>query len=361
MSALSTRRHALWSLAALALSLLLTNTAALAGSNDKKSGAPPTTSSKNYDLYRTGSALDALPPKPATSMLVLMGGGTDVDEAFRQMIAKARGNNPAQKVDVVVVRTSGADGYNPSLYAMDGVDSVESLVIKTRVGAEDTEVNRIVAAADVLFIAGGDQSTYISLWKGTALDRTLQALATAKVPLGGTSAGLAVLGRVDYTGATGSITSATALANPYDRTLTLDDGFLNALPWMGGTITDSHLVARDRMGRLITFMARMIQDGLTTLATTRGIGLDEETALVVDNGLATVVGNPDGQGGTTGTAYFLKPTLAPTVIAAKKPLTFRTIQIERRRAGGQYDLVNWPAITPTFTSAEAGVLMPSPY
>lgn len=361
MSPTIPRRHLLLQAAALGLALLL-QTPALAGSNDKKTGSPPTYASKNYDLYRTGSELDAQPARPSTSMLVMMGGGTDVDAAFQAMIDKARGSNPAQKVDVVVIRTSGADGYNPYLYAMSGVDSVESLVIKTRAGAEDPEVNRIVAAADVLFIAGGDQSTYIKLWKGTALDRTLQTLATNKVPVGGTSAGLAVLGQIDYTGENGSITSDQALANPYDRTLTLDNGFLNALPWTSGTITDSHLVTRDRMGRLIAFMGRMVQDFGVPVAAVRGIGLDEETALVVDNGVGTVVGNPTASGGQTGTAYFLRALVGAKLTVKAKTALEATVQVLKLVAGQAYDIAGWPAFNgaPAIT-ASGGQLLPSPY
>ncbi len=113
--------------------------------------------------------------------------GRGVDEAFHQMIAKA-GGTAGSKVDAVVIRTSGADGYNDYLFEMVGVDSVESLVIKTREAANSPRVNAIVAGADLLFIAGGDQSTYIKLWKGTALDETLKGLRERKVPFGGTSA-----------------------------------------------------------------------------------------------------------------------------------------------------------------------------
>ncbi len=336
------------------------STPAYAGGDAKKAGAPPTFASKNYDLYRSGSAVDALPAAPATPMLVLMGGGTDVDDAFRAMIAKARGAGSA-KVDVVVIRVSGADGYNDSLYAMDGVDSVESVVIKTRDGANDPAVNKIVAAADVLFIAGGDQWDYINLWTGTQLDTTLRGLAAKNVPLGGTSAGLAVLGQFDYSAQNGTITSTEAMGNPYDRKLTLDAGFLNALPFMAGVITDSHLVTRDRMGRLVSFLARLIKDGSVGFADARGIGVDEETAVVVDNGIATVMGNDNGAGGRTGNAYFLKPTIAPLIVKAKTPLTFRSVGVEKRVAGGVYDLRTWPIVSPGYLSVEAGQLTPSPY
>lgn len=336
------------------------NLPAHAGGSDAKGGTAPTFASKNYDLYRSGSAADALPAAPAASMLVLMGGGTDVDDAFRAMIAKAKGAGSA-KVDVVVIRVSGADGYNESLYAMDGVDSVESLVIKTREGANDAAVNIIVAAADVLFIAGGNQWDYVNLWKGSLLDTTLRGLASKRVPIGGTSAGLAVLGQFDYSAQYGTVTSTEAMANPYDRKLTLDAGFLNALPYMSGVITDSHLVTRDRMGRLVSFLARMIKDGSVGFEQARGIGVDEQTAVVVDGGIATVMGNDDGAGGRTGKAYFLKPTIAPLIVKARTALTFRSIGVEKRLAGGVYDLRSWPVVSPSYLSVEAGQLTPAPY
>ncbi|MBB5205607.1 cyanophycinase [Inhella inkyongensis] len=326
-----------------------------AASNGAASGAAATTSNKNYDYYLSGSAGDATPPAATSPMWVLMGGGNDVDSAFQAMIAKA-GGSATQKVDVVVIRTSGADGYNPYLLAMPGVDSVESFVIKNRTGADDPALNAIVAKADVLFIAGGDQSTYIKLWKGSRLDSTLKALRDRRVPFGGTSAGLAVLGDVDYSALNGSITSAQALSNPYDRTLTLDTGFIVGLSGLDGTLMDSHLVARDRMGRLATFLARMIQDGLMPLGRARGIGVDEGTAVVVDNRIARVHGSSH--------AYFVLPTLAPTTVQAKKPLAFSSLRVEKLSASsGSFDLGNWSSgtlqISPYFLSASGGSLTSS--
>jgi cyanophycinase len=346
-------------LLALALGAAALVSPAHAGGTDAKTGNAATYASKDYDLYRSGSDLDVKPPAATTPMLVLMGGGTDVDDAFRAMINKARGCSGISctaKVDVVIVRASGADGYNASLMAMEGVDSVESLVIKTSAGANDPFVNKVVATADVLFIAGGDQWNYIKLWKGSTLDSTLQALSAKNVPMGGTSAGLAVLGQYDYSGQNGSITSAEAMSNPFDRKLTLDGGFLNDLPQMRGVITDSHLATRDRMGRLMTFLAR--QSSGTTLL--RGIGVDEQTAVVVDDGIATVLGNPNGSGGLTGQAYFLQPSILPTTLKAKTPLTFRGVSVQKLRPlGGSFNLKTWAMFTPYQLSVETGVLTSS--
>lgn len=356
------RGHLLRSLAlCLGLALGLQG-AALAAGTEGKATTKPTTSTKLYDYYLTGNAADAQPARPATPLLVLMGGGLDVDSAFKAMVNKAAAGGG--KVDVVVVRATGADGYNDYLYnqiytapsELNPIDSVETLVIKSRAGADDAWVNATVAKADVLFIAGGDQWDYINLWKGSQLDTTLQALKARNVPIGGTSAGLAVLGDVDFSAQNGTITSDQALANPYDRRETLDSGFITGLKGLARTIADPHLVTRDRMGRLVSFLARMVKDnGWTgTPGNARGIGLDENTALVVEDGVATV------QGG--GTAYFLKPSIAPALIQDKKPLTFRNVLVTRARAGASFDLLNWVGLAGTTNydiSAESGVLMGS--
>jgi cyanophycinase len=322
----------------LALTAGVLSAPAYAAGGGAATGAKATTSNKNYDYYLTGSAADATPAAPATPMLVLMGGGVDVDDAFKAMIAKAGGSS-THKIDVVIVRASGADGYNPYLYAMEGVDSVESLVVKTRAGADDPTVNAIVAKADVLFIAGGDQWNYINLWKGSQLDATLKSLSARNVPFGGTSAGLAVLGAVDYSAQYGTITSAEALDNPYNRRLTLDTGFLNALPYLSGTIADPHLVTRDRMGRLLTFVARMIKDGQASLGAARAIGVDEQTALVVDGG-----GAGSGRVLGIGAVYFLKPSIAATTLVARTPLTFYGVGTHKLTASsGAFDLGTWTA------------------
>lgn len=349
------------------LSVLLAASPAWAAGGGAGSGAKPTTSTKDYDYYLTGNPVDVTPPKPEKQLLTLMGGGIDVDAAFQQMIDRASGTSgdcpvsgsTAFKVDVVIIRTSGADGYNDYLANQIKrgckVDSVESIVIKTQGGANSDFVNEKVRKADVLFIAGGDQSTYIALWKGTKLDTTLQGLLSRNVPFGGTSAGLAVLGGVDYSGAAGSVTSSQALSDPYNKYMTFDTGFITRLPGLTGVITDAHLVTRDRMGRLITFLARMSADiSPTAWEDARGIGIDEATAVMLDGPIdsqtAQVVGS--------GAAYFLKPTTAPTTLQQRKPLTFRSVSIVKRPGGAGPEWLRdiWSATTPYFIDADAGAL-----
>lgn len=289
-------------------------------------GAPQSAfAAKPYKYYVVGDPADVVllvhPSKPA---LVLMGGGPDVDDAFKWMIQKSGGGN------FVVIRATGTDAYNPYIYAMGGLTSVETIIIPSRDAANDPFVLSRIRGAEALFIAGGDQSDYINFWKGTALEAAIQDLASRNIPLGGTSAGLAVMGQYAFAALNGTITSATALSNPYDKSVTLERDFL-ALPNMNGLITDAHLDTRDRIGRLITFMARIVNDGWSGMA--RGIGVDVETALLVDDGTASRVG--------VGSAYFLQTVGLPEVCKPKTPLTYRSLGVQRLSGDGKFNMSNW--------------------
>lgn len=64
------------------------------------------------------------------------------------------------------------------------------------------------------------------------------------------------------------------------------------LGFLDDTITDSHFLQRDRMGRTMAFMAVM-ESWEEVGGPARAIGVNEQTALLIDeNGLAAVVGNP---------------------------------------------------------------------
>ncbi|MEQ8963604.1 MAG: hypothetical protein RLP02_37815 [Coleofasciculus sp. C2-GNP5-27] len=98
---------------------------------------------------------------PAGIAFDLGGGGADVDEAIQWMINQARGcTDCSAQVDVVVIRSSGSAGYNEPILAMNGVDSVETLVIRSRYDANSPDVADTIRQAEVVFFAGGDQCDY---------------------------------------------------------------------------------------------------------------------------------------------------------------------------------------------------------
>lgn len=285
--------------------------------------SPDASAASGYEYYVTGNSGNIT--GSTAGGLMLMGGGTDVDAAFQWMINKAGGG------DFVVIRASGTDAYNPYIKGLGALDSVETLIIKTRTAASNSFVVDKIRNAEALFIAGGDQADYVNFWKGTPVEDAIQALAARNAPIGGTSAGLAILGEFMFAAQNGSVYSSEALSDPYNRYMSLDRDFLT-LPNMDNIITDSHFGARDRMGRLVGFLARIVQDGWSPEA--KGIGIDERTAIMVEpNGAAVLRGS--------GAAYFLRTPGRPEVCASRTPLTYRNVSVYRVTGTATFNLATW--------------------
>ncbi|HEX6292030.1 MAG TPA: cyanophycinase [Herpetosiphonaceae bacterium] len=303
-------------------------------------GAATASAATGYEYYVTGNSGDVA--RSTTAGLMLMGGSTDVDAAFQWMINKSGGG------DFVVIRASGTDAYNPYIYGLGTLDSVETIIIKTRTAASNSFVVNKIRSAEALFIAGGDQADYVDFWKGTPVEDAIHYVASRNAPIGGTSAGLAIMGEFLFAAQNGTVYSSEALSDPYNRYMSLDRDFLT-LPNMDNVITDSHFAARDRMGRLVGFLARIVQDGWSPEA--RGIGIDERTALVVEpSGAATRLGS--------GAVYFLRTPGRPEVCVSRTALTYRNVAVYRVSGAATFNLATWSGSggTAYTLSAEAGVL-----
>jgi cyanophycinase-like exopeptidase len=282
---------------------------------------------QGFQAFIVGNPADAQQSQNLSPGLVLMGGGTDVDAAFQWMCQRAGGG------DFVVIRTTGTDAYNPYIQQLcPQMDSIETIIITSVTGANSAYVSSHIQNAEALWIAGGDQSTYVALWRGTAVQTGVNFLLNTKqAPVGGTSAGLAVLSQFIYTGQLGSVTSSQALANPFHRYVTLDRDLFQSVLGVD-KLYDSHFVTRDRMGRSLVFLARIVNNGWA--AQPRGIGIDERTAiLVTPNGAGTMVG--------TGAAYFLQAPGPAQVLADRTPMTYLNIGVYKVPQGGTFNFSTW--------------------
>jgi cyanophycinase len=276
-----------------------------------------------------GNAGDAARSAQGGPALLLMGGNREVDAAFVQ-----RAFPIANGGDVVVLRSSGADGYNDYLFNLSSgaskPDSVETLLIDTRSKADSDYVAWTLCNAELVFMAGGDQSAYLNAWQGTRVQSSIREAYARGAVVGGLSAGLAVLGAhiYDPDGVT-AVTSSEAIADPYRSGMRFATGFLE-LPLLAGAITDTHFGQRDRMGRLLAFMARLRADGSAPAIT--GIGVDEDTSLFIDRDGRGVV---DG----SGAAYVLRETASTerVQVSAGQPLVYRRLERTRLRAGQSFD------------------------
>jgi cyanophycinase-like exopeptidase len=241
-------------------------------------------SAQPYTSWIVGSAADVTTNHEAGT--VLAGGGSDNDDAMAWMLERANGG------DVVVIRSSGSNGYNNYFYSQLGVsvNSVETILIPSYQAATDPYVAQQIENAEVLFIAGGDQYDYWNYWQASPVQDAINYLIHVKgATVGGTSAGMAIMGSHYYAPENLGVTSNEALGNPYHTNMDfigqndfIDNSFL------GNTITDTHFDQRNRAGRTFTFLARMKTDwDINGYA----IACNEVTTVCIDeNGIATVFG-----------------------------------------------------------------------
>ena len=241
----------------------------------------------HYVLGDTG----AKTPGKVQPGLLLMGGGDRNFDALRWFMRKA-GNG-----HIVVLRASQAGEIGEEFFnEVGGIASVETFVFSDRDAATDPAMLRSLKRADGIFLAGGDQSRYVRYWKGTPLNRVLDRHVREGKPLGGTSAGLAMQGEYLY-GAMdgGSQISPRALADPLGPDNTIETDFLH-LALLKGVITDTHFSERNRLGRLIAFVAKAEAVAQRPLV---GLGVDEDAAVAVEgDGSARVYATAPGAGAT---------------------------------------------------------------
>jgi len=299
-----------------------------------------------YRYVRVGNPADADATPHAG--FALMGGGKDLDDAFRWLCERAGGG------DLLVLRATGDDKYNPYINKLCKLNSVATLVIPSRAAAGDAFVADKISHASALFIAGGDQANYINFWRSSPVQAGVNAAIRRGVPISGTSAGLAVLGEYAYS-AQGdkpddpNLDGKTAMADPFSPRVTLVHGFLD-IPILRGVVTDTHFAKRDRMGRLMVFLARIQQQNRESAKARllRGIGIEERAAVLLEpDGQARVVGE--------GAAYFVDTTRADGRLVSGAPLTYGPYDVLKVSPGRTFNVKTWHGEAVDYAlSVEAG-------
>jgi cyanophycinase len=267
----------------------------------------PCTLPTGVNLGKLGSTTDVT--RVTTGGTVLMGGGADVDTAIQWMIAKSGGG------DAVVLRATGTNAYNAYINGLGTLNSVQTLLIDNVTEGDNACVGETIRRAELVFIAGGDQQSYITFFNNRAVGNALNYLInTKKVPIGGTSAGMMIQSQYSHPG--GAPNDTTVLNNP--TAVAISNNFLTNAR-LTNTVTDTHFSQRTRQARLMSFMASSIYNFGVTWQNVRGIACDEATAYALDD---------DGTGKVFGTNYcfFAKATGSPEVLAPNTALTWDASQ-----------------------------------
>ena len=152
-----------------------------------------------------------------------------------------------------------------------GVANRVHLDLQSRHEANDEEHIRDMLDATGIFMTGGDQKRLLAIIGGTALDAEMHAaLKLRGAVIGGTSAGASAMsghmlaqGRAELHPEKGSVSLGAGL------------GFLHKV------VIDQHFSERQRLSRLLSIVAQNPY--------LQGIGIDEDTALVIERGVGIEV------------------------------------------------------------------------
>ncbi|WP_083684480.1 cyanophycinase [Massilia putida] len=214
--------------------------------------------------------------------LVIIGGGEDKqhDMAILKRFVELSGG-PSAKIVVITAASAVMDSMWETYeraFADLGVTRHLHLHLDSRQDANDELRIRDVRDADGIFMTGGDQKRLLAIVGGTKLDAEMHAaLKLRGACIGGTSAGASAMsghmlaqGRAELHPEKGSVSLGAGL------------GFLHKV------VIDQHFSERQRLSRLLSVVAQNPY--------LQGIGIDEDTALVVERGVGIEV---VGQGAVT--------------------------------------------------------------
>lgn len=266
----------------------------------------------------------------AAGPLIIIGGHEDKDGERVILKEVARRLNGGRLV-IATVASHEPEGYFDSYqkaFAAIGVTDLVELYVHERAESHSDEALSLLDGAGGVFFSGGDQLRISSQIGDTAIERRIRELHAAGGVIAGTSAGASVM-------------SETMLVKgPSAESYRI--GELHMAPGLGlirDVIIDQHFAERGRYGRLLGAVAhnpRLL-----------GIGIDENTAVVVENDRFLVIGS--------GAAYVVDGEEATHSNIAEarsdRALSMFNVRMHVLSSGDSFDLT---ARTPACGEIDAG-------
>lgn len=201
--------------------------------------------------------------------LIIIGGKEDrtADKVILAEVARRVGSGKLVVSTVAMENNPGEifDEYEKAFRAL-GVKHLFKLEINSRDEAKTDAKLRILDDAQALFFTGGDQMRITSQIGDTPIFQRIQQIYDEGGVIAGTSAGASVM-------------SETMLVVGGDEESHVIGGSVRMAPGLGlidGVIIDQHFMERGRVGRLLGAVAQNPKN--------LGVGIDEQTAIVVERG-----------------------------------------------------------------------------
>lgn len=211
-----------------------------------------------------------MPRHPTTTPTLFVIGGAEDRVGKASLLRHFVTLSGGRRASVVVIPTASsfpdevATSYT-EVFTRLGVREVAVVNPTTRAEAHDPALVAAVDAATGVFLSGGSQLRLSQLLPGTPLGDALHAAYARGSVLAGTSAGASIMS--DF-----MISMGEEGVTPRQRASQLTAG----LALLRGVVVDQHFDQRARYGRLMSVIA--------TSPHLLGVGIDEDTAMVVSDG-----------------------------------------------------------------------------
>lgn len=207
--------------------------------------------------------------------LVIIGGAEDKDGdciILREFVRRAGGVKAHIVVMTVATELPREVGEDyTKVFERLGVEEVRIVDTVTREDASSSSYLEAIEKATGVFFTGGDQARITSILKDTEIDKLLHKRFGEGMAIAGTSAGAAMMPDV-------MIVEGDSETNPRIEIVEMDRG----MGFLPGVVIDQHFAERGRLGRLLSAVAQQ--------PVVLGFGIDENTALVVNNNEVEVIG-----------------------------------------------------------------------
>lgn len=207
--------------------------------------------------------------------LVIIGGAEDKEGdciILREFVRRAGGINARIVVMTVATELPREVGDNYiRVFERLGVQDVRIVDTVEREDASSSTYLEAIEKATGVFFTGGNQARITSILKDTEMDKLLHKRLSEGIVIGGTSAGAAMMPDM-------MIVEGDSETNPRIEIVEMEPG----MGFLPGVVIDQHFLQRGRIGRLLS--------AVTQQPVILGFGIDENTAIVVNNNQFEVVG-----------------------------------------------------------------------
>ena len=206
--------------------------------------------------------------------LVIIGGGED-RENDRIVLSEVAALLNGGKLVLATVASHQPEGYFKAYqkaFGDLGISELGEIYVEDRTQASDPEKLQLFDGAAVVFFSGGDQLRIASQIGDTPFEERVREIHAKGCVIAGTSAGAAVMSETMLVKGTSSASYRI--------------GDLHMAPGLGlvpNVVIDQHFAERGRFGRLFGAVAHNPRE--------LGLGIDEDTAVILQDGRFRVVGN----------------------------------------------------------------------